>query len=85
MRQRRKRRFFTAPVRSGVRSEGLGIGSVRQGGSVSPPETPSRSWTSRRLAGISLVLKIRVSMVRLTRIGWSRFSPFGQTHFVRLS
>jgi len=75
----------SAPVWCGVGSAKLGIGSVGEGGSVRPRETPSRSSASWRPRGLSVVLKIRVSMVRLTRIGLSRFSPFGQTHFARLS
>jgi hypothetical protein len=60
-------------------------GSVGKVASVAYRESPcgSSAWGPR--VSVSVVLKIRVSMVQLTRIGLSRFSPFGQTHFARLS
>jgi len=49
-----------------------------EGGSVIPAETPSRPSAYARPSGLSELLRIRVSMVRLTRIGMRRSSPFGQ-------
>ena len=45
-------------------STGFGMGSVGRGGSVGPAETRSRSSAYSRRTGLSVVLKIRVSMVR---------------------
>jgi hypothetical protein len=44
-------------------TEGFGTGSVGRGGSVGPAETAQVSSTSSHRTGLSVVLKIRVSMV----------------------
>jgi hypothetical protein len=49
----------------------------RFGGSFGPGKTRRASSAYPRRTDVSVVLKIRVSLVRLTRIGVHRSSPFG--------
>jgi len=65
-------------VLRGARQRGLGIGSVGRGGSVATSKTRSLASAFLHRGGLSELLRIRVSMVRLTRIGVCRSSPFGQ-------